>query len=63
MKLTCKHPDRDIAKLLCGYPLPCPWHTVTLDTTVEPPTMTIPITANAAWNAKTKLAEILEALT
>ena len=63
MTLTCKHPDRDIAKLLCGHPLPCPWHTVTLDTTVEPPTMTIPLTAEAAWNAKTKLADILEALT
>lgn len=24
----CSKPDRDNAKLTCGYPLPCPFHTV-----------------------------------
>jgi hypothetical protein len=28
---TCKHPDRDVPKLVCGYPLPCPHHTVVID--------------------------------
>ncbi len=23
----CQRPDRDAPKLVCGYPLPCPWHT------------------------------------
>ena len=29
-RLTCQHPDRDCPKLKCGYPMPCPHHTVTL---------------------------------
>lgn len=45
---TCRHPDRDQPKMLCGYPLPCPWHTVTLDLGANPPTMTIPLTSDAA---------------
>lgn len=27
----CQRPDRDAPKLRCGYPLPCPHHTVVLD--------------------------------
>jgi hypothetical protein len=27
----CKHPDCDVPKLVCGYPLPCPHHTVIID--------------------------------
>ena len=60
MTLTCKHPDRDCAKMMCGYPLPCPWHTATIDTTKNPPTITIPVTAEAAWNGRDKLAQIGE---
>jgi hypothetical protein len=22
----CKLPDHDVFELICGYPLPCPWH-------------------------------------
>lgn len=25
---TCDKPDRDVPKIKCGYPLPCPHHTV-----------------------------------
>lgn len=25
--LLCKKPDRDVPGIVCGYPLPCPWHT------------------------------------
>lgn len=28
---TCRHPDRDCPKLMCGYPLPCPHHTIIID--------------------------------
>lgn len=28
---TCKHPDRDEPRLVCGYPMPCPHHTVVID--------------------------------
>ena len=24
--LVCAEPDRDEPKLICGYPIPCPWH-------------------------------------
>jgi len=27
---TCKQPDRDVPALVCGYPLPCPHHTLIL---------------------------------
>ncbi len=29
-RLTCAQPDRHVPKLVCGYPLPCPHHTLTL---------------------------------
>ena len=40
----CRRPDRDVPELVCGYPLPCPWHTATIDTTSEPATVTVPVT-------------------
>jgi len=61
-QLTCRHPDRDCPKLLCGYPLPCPWHTAIIDTTVEPATITIPVTATAAFVHRDRLADVGEAL-
>lgn len=30
-RVTCQHPDDDVLTLRCGYPLPCPKHTVLLD--------------------------------
>lgn len=27
----CQKPDRDVSKLTCGYPLPCPFHTIIID--------------------------------
>ena len=30
--LTCQQPDRDCPGLICGYPLPCPHHTVVIET-------------------------------
>lgn len=58
----CKHPDRDVPALTCGYPLPCPWHTAIIDTTEEPTTVTVPATATAAQRNVSKLAEIARAL-
>lgn len=46
----CKQPDRDQPELICGYPLPCRWHTVTIDTRSEPPTISIPATQPKAAN-------------
>ena len=30
-QLLCKRSDRDVLKMVCGYPLPCPHHTYTLE--------------------------------
>lgn len=60
--LTCRQPDRHVSKLLCGYPLPCPWHTVVLDMKKDPPVMEVPVTADAAIIKLERLAEIAEAL-
>lgn len=29
--MYCQQPDRDVPKLTCGYPLPCPWHTAIIE--------------------------------
>ena len=43
--MNCTKPDRDQPELTCGHPLPCPYHTVTIDTTMEPvSTIIIPAT-------------------
>lgn len=60
---TCKHPDRDVPKLVCGYPLPCPWHTVVVDSTVTPATVTIPVTSDAMMSpARERVGEIATVL-
>jgi hypothetical protein len=40
---TCRHPDRDVPKLMCGFPLPCPWHTAIIHADRTPPTVEIAI--------------------
>ena len=52
VELRCKRPDRDVPELICDWPLPCPWHTITIDTTHEPPELRIPITAERALRPK-----------
>lgn len=59
---TCRHPDRDCPKMMCGHPLPCPDHTVTIDLTVDPPTVTIPVTSQAAWRNRDILVDAAVAL-
>lgn len=29
--LTCKRPDRHVPGIVCGYPIPCPHHTIVLN--------------------------------
>lgn len=50
--MDCRRPDRYVPGLECGHPLPCPWHTVTIDTTVTPPELRVPITSEPARNPK-----------
>jgi hypothetical protein len=28
---TCQQRDREFSRTVCGYPLPCPYHTVVID--------------------------------
>lgn len=28
--VSCTFPDRDVPKLVCGHPLPCPYHTLVI---------------------------------
>lgn len=60
--MNCKHPDRDQPKLVCGYPLPCPWHTAVLDLESDPPRIVIPITSDTASKLKLKRLRDISAL-
>ena len=59
--LTCIQPDRDVPGLVCGYPLPCPWHTAVI-TLGKPSTVTIPTTATKAQAKARRLQQIAKAL-
>lgn len=43
MHLTCSRPDVDSPRIVCGYPLPCPHHTVTVDLVSDPITVTVQV--------------------
>ena len=60
--LTCRHPDRDCAKLMCGRPLPCPFHTAIIHADKQPPTVEIPLTATAALEGRHLLAQVAGAV-
>ena len=30
-RMYCDQPDREFPKMKCGYPLPCPWHTIIIE--------------------------------
>ncbi len=65
IKGYCNKPDRDSPETICGYPIPCPWHTVLIDISPNPPTVTIPVTFPEAANPKIlrklkKIAQILK---
>lgn len=48
--IVCTQPDRHAPKLTCGYPLPCPHHTVIM----EPGKLTIPHHSKAATSPELK---------
>lgn len=50
-KLTCTHPDRHVSGIVCGYPLPCPFHTLVIDLTGPVPTVAVPTTHGAKARA------------
>ena len=56
--LICQQADRDVPKLKCSYPLPCPWHTAIIDLSDEPAELRIPLTAKNALRHRDKLEDI-----
>jgi len=50
----CNRPDRDFPRMKCGYPLPCPWHTLIIDPVAG--TVTIPL------HPDTRLGDIAQIL-
>ena len=60
--LCCTAPDRDAPEMLCGYPLPCPYHTAIIDVSNDPAIVKIPITAKAALRGKHHLEDIAAVL-
>ena len=51
--MNCQRPDHDVPGIVCGHPLPCPYHTATIDTTERVPTVTIPVAKIPAVSGKT----------
>lgn len=62
--LHCQRPDRTSPGIICGFPLPCPYHTAVIDITGEVPTVTIPVATIPPINARTLhvLKEISQAI-
>ena len=56
--LVCNSPDRDVPGLICGCPLPCPYHTAIIDVSDDIAEVRIPITAKAALRGKHHLEDI-----
>jgi hypothetical protein len=54
----CNKPDRDVPGIMCGYPLPCPWHTVAIHLDKDPPTVEIPATAEPQLQDRRALEEL-----
>jgi hypothetical protein len=62
--LTCRHPDRDEPRIMCGYSLPCPWHTVIIHADRQPVTVEIPVTSDAMKSPmRERLGSIARAVT
>ena len=45
MTQNCQRPDHQVPGIICGHPIPCPFHTVTIDSTGVVPEVRIPATA------------------
>lgn len=60
---TCRHPDRHEPRLVCGYPLPCPHHTVTISGDNERVVLEQPQQVHIGEKTVSKLLDLAEAVT
>ena len=51
--MNCERPDRDSPGIVCGHPLPCPYHTAVIELSGPVPTVTIPVASVPAIRAST----------
>ena len=58
----CKRPDRDEPRMVCGYPLPCPHHSMVIDMTEEPTVIAKANHADPSQKTIRRLREIAKAL-
>lgn len=54
----CDKPDRDNPKIKCGYPKPCPHHTVVIDKN----TITYPVSLDVKAKNRKRISELAKAL-
>jgi len=54
----CNQPDRHVPTIKCGYPLPCPWHTVI----IEGSTIAIPENKEIDEKTSKRLKDITDVL-
>ena len=59
---VCEHGDHDVPTIRCGAPLPCPYHTVIVDTTVDPPTVAEPLMAKLRPRPLRRVHDIAKAI-
>jgi hypothetical protein len=62
MEGHCKHVDRDASVTICGYPLPCPWHTLVVDLGKSPIVVSQPSTVHITNKQRRRVIEIADAL-
>ena len=59
---ACRRPDRDEPRMVCGYPLPCPHHSMVIDMTEEPTVIAKANHADPSQKTIRRLREIAKAL-
>jgi hypothetical protein len=57
----CSHPDKDCPGIKCGYPLPCPYHTIEMTIKENGTDTDIPtLTSDKAMEQLDRLSEIAD---
>lgn len=60
--MNCQKPDHDSPHLVCGYPLPCPYHTVQVVLGNPVPVVSIPTTLKISPKTLGKVSAIANVL-
>ncbi len=58
----CQHGDRHTPGIRCGYLLPCPWHTLTVDLTGSPTVVSQPATVRITDKQRRRVMRIADVM-